>query len=95
MTNILTLIKKIIVLNFKTKKKFKDLPTIEGDVYIDNKTYEVLKIEGQISKDNLKFIKLQDKNSYKKNHNIYYEMVFKQDPIFKLVIDYIRNKPRF
>ena len=87
--------KKIIVLNFKTKKKYNDLPSIEGDIYIDNSNYEVLKIEGQISKDNLKFIKLQDNNSYKKNHTIYYEMAFKQDPIYKLVIDYIRINQDF
>lgn len=86
---------KIIVLYFKAKKDFKKLPIIDAEVYINEKTLEVLKISGDISKDNLNFVKITEKNAYKKKHSISYEMAYKKDETNGLVIDYIKINQEF
>ena len=48
---------KIAVVHFKPLDKLKT-PAFEGEVYIDTKTYEVLKVKGELANDNLKFAKL-------------------------------------
>ena len=80
---------KIAVLKF-TPIKGIETPILSGEAYINTTTNDVLKITGNIDKDNLKLIRLNEKNTSKKNYNLTYEIVFKKNNTEKLVIDYIK-----
>lgn len=80
---------EIVVLWFKPLKNVRT-PIFEGEVSVNISTYEVLKVTGKISRDDLKLIGLTLKNTFMKNYELSYEMVFKKDSILDLVIDYIK-----
>jgi TonB-dependent SusC/RagA subfamily outer membrane receptor len=85
---------KIAVLQF-TPRRLDDVPIFKGKVYINTRTYDVLKVTGTIVRDDIKLIRLTKKHSSKKNYTLSYEMVFKKDPILNLVIDYIKVDQEF
>ena len=79
---------KIAVLWFKPLEN-SGIPTFEAEVYINTQTYDILKIVGNLSHDNLKLVKLSEKNSSWKNYKISYEIAYRQDTILHSAIDYI------
>lgn len=85
---------KIVVLKFTPLKNLK-LPMFKGEVYISTYTYDILKVVGTISHENLKLIGFSEKNVLKKNYQLSYEMVFKKDSILSSVIDYIKVDQEF
>lgn len=80
---------EIAVLWFKPLEDVK-LPILDAEVYVNTKTHEVLKISGTVKNDQLNFIKFQEKNTYTKNYQLSYEMVFKKDSKNDMLIDYIK-----
>ena len=85
---------EIAVLWFKPLKNI-SIPIFEGEVYIDTKTFDVLKVTGSISRDDLKLIKLTEEDTYKKNYELLYEINFKKDSVLGLAIDYIKVNHEF
>lgn len=85
----------VAVLWFEPKEKNASIPSFEGEVYIDTKTHDVLKVTGEISRDDLELIRLTKKNTTKRDYILSYEMTFKVDSILGLVIDYIDVKQEF
>ncbi len=84
----------IIVLYLKPRKQLPK-PAFEGEVYLNSRTYDVLKVIGTIAQDNVKLIKLTEKNTAKKNYKLSYEIVFKKDNLLDLVLDYIKVELEF
>lgn len=85
---------KIAIVHFKPIKNLKT-PTFEGEVYIDTKTYDILKIKGELSRDDLKLAKLKTKNSYWKDYTISYEITYRRDDSSKPLLDYIKVDQAF
>lgn len=86
---------KIAVLKFKALKYFKEMPMLDGEVYINTVTHDVLKVTGTISKDDLKFVKFTKNNATKKKYTLSYEMAFKKDSTLQLALDYIKIDNEF
>jgi hypothetical protein len=80
---------EIAVLWFKPIEKSAETPFFEGEVYVDTNTYDVLKVTGEITRDDLELSRLTDENAFKKKHKLSYEMAFKVDPSLGLTLDYI------
>ncbi|AXT18682.1 hypothetical protein D7030_06395 [Flavobacteriaceae bacterium AU392] len=85
---------EIAVLWFKPLKNI-TTPIFEGEVSINTKTYDVLKVTGSISRDDLKLVRLTEKSTYKKDYKLSYEIAFKKDTILDLAIDYIKVDQEF
>ncbi len=79
----------VAVLWFEPREKNAITPLFEGEVYIDTKTFDVLKVTGEIARDDLDLIRLTEKNTAKTDYTLSYEMAFKVDSILGLAIDYI------
>ncbi|WP_169301433.1 MG2 domain-containing protein [Pontimicrobium aquaticum] len=65
-------------------------PILDAEVVINTKTYDVLKVLGTVVNDHLEFIKFKEKNTFIKNYQLSYEMVFKKTSNQELLIDYIK-----
>jgi len=65
-------------------------PILDTEVVINTKTYDVLKVSGTVVNDHLEFIKFKEKNTFAKNYQLSYEMVFKKNSNEELLIDYIK-----
>ena len=85
---------KIAVLFFKPKKSVKT-PAFEGEVYIDMNTHDILKVNWGLSRDDLKFVTLANKNSSWKDYSISYEIVYKRDSSRTPLLDYIKVDQAF
>jgi len=85
---------KIAVVHFRPLKDLKT-PTFDGEVYIDTKTYDILRIKGELSRDDLKLAKLTTKNSYWKDYIISYEIAYRRDDASKALLDYIKVDQSF
>lgn len=85
---------KIAVVHFKPLKNLKT-PAFEAEVYIDTKTFDILKIKGELSRDDLKLAKLNTKNSYWKDYTISYEISYRRDDSSKTLLDYIKVDQAF
>lgn len=85
---------KIAVVHFKPKKDLKT-PTFDGEVYIDTKTFDILKIKGELSRDDLKLAKLTTKNSSWKDYTISYEIAYRKDDTSNALLDYIKVDQSF
>tara|TARA_R110002073_G_scaffold15953_1_gene62048 strand:+ start:1032 stop:4934 length:3903 start_codon:yes stop_codon:yes gene_type:complete len=85
---------KIAILKF-TPKKGIETPIFHGEAYINTSTFDVLKINGTIYKDDLKLVRLNDKDTSKKNYQLSYDIIFKKDSTQKSVIDYIKIDQEF
>ena len=86
---------KIAVLKLRPIKTNKT-PTFEAELYINVKTYEILKITGSLSHDDLKFVQLvKNNNNVWKNYNISFEIAYKQENENNASIDYININQEF
>ena len=85
---------KIAVLFFKPKKSIKT-PAFEGEVYIDMDTHDILKINWGLSRDDVDFVTLANKNSSWKDYSISYEIVYKRDSSKTPLLDYIKVDQSF
>ncbi|MCG8306617.1 MAG: carboxypeptidase-like regulatory domain-containing protein [Cytophagales bacterium] len=78
-----------------TKKEYVKLPAMEGVISIDVKSGNVLKIQGKIVNDNLKFITLKSETGSWKNYNVTFEIGFKPLDDELLALDYMRLGQNF
>lgn len=86
--------RKVAQIHF-TKKEEVTIPAMEGEIFIDIDTHNVLKIVGTITNDKLKFISLKGENGSWKNYKVTCEIAFKPIDDDKLAIDYIRLGQNF
>ncbi|WP_273568739.1 carboxypeptidase-like regulatory domain-containing protein [Maribacter halichondriae] len=80
---------KIMVVWFKPTEQAPKT-TFEGEVYINADTYDILKITGNLEEDDLKLVRLKEKNSSWKNYKIAYEISYKIDSTMGSIIDFIK-----
>lgn len=85
---------KIAVLSFEPYKRIKT-PILEAEIYINTKNNDLLKINATLKNDNFKVIKFKEKSAKKKNYVLNYEMAFKKDSVFNLVLDYMKVVQNF
>ena len=85
---------KIAVLHFKPLKHI-TTSILEGEIYVDTNTSQILKVTGTLLDDNFKSVKFTEKNTYKKNYSLAYEMVFKEASKGDFVMDYIKVDQEF
>jgi hypothetical protein len=85
---------EMAVLLFKPRSDV-ETPIFEGKLTIDTATFDVLKVEGKIARDDLDLIGFTHKNSTKKNYNIAYEIVYRKDSVLDVVIDNIKVNQSF
>nr|WP_321415267.1 carboxypeptidase-like regulatory domain-containing protein [uncultured Allomuricauda sp.] len=86
---------EIAVVHFRPKKDVKT-PIFDGEAYIDTKTYDILKIKGELSNDDLVFTKLStQKNSHWKDYTISYEIAYRRKNASKSLLDYIKVDQSF
>ena len=78
-----------------SKKEDVTFPAMEGELFIDVDSYNVLKIKGTITNDNLKFISLKGEKGSWKNYNVTCEIAFKPLEDEKLALDYMRLGQNF
>ena len=92
--NIISNDHRIAVVWFKPRPSSRT-PIFEGEVYIDTKTYDILKVKGKMSRDDLKLVQLMDKNGSWKNYSISYEIAYRPDGEQNPVLDYIKVDNEF
>lgn len=80
---------KIAVLWFKPKKNLK-IPIFDAEVYVNTTSHDILKIVGNITHDKLKLVRLTEKNSSLKDYSLSYEVAYREDSVFKSIIDYVK-----
>ena len=86
---------KIAVLKLQPIKTNKT-PTFESEVYINVNTYDILKIIGSLSHDELKFVQLmKNNNNAWKDYNISFEIAYKKENESNVSIDYININQEF
>jgi len=86
---------KIAVVHFKPLENLKT-PAFDGEIYIDTKTFDILKIKCELSNDDLKFAKLTTtKKSHWKEYTLSYELAYRKDHTSKSLIDYIKVDQSF
>ena len=85
---------KIVVIWFKPLNRFPG-NTLEGEVYINADTYDILKITGNIANDKLNFVNIAEQNGYWKNYEIGYEIIYKIDGTGSSELDYIKVDQSF
>ena len=86
---------KIAVLKLQPIKTNKT-PTFESEVYINVNTYDILKIIGSLSHDDLKFVQLmKNNNNAWKDYNISFEIAYKKENESNVSIDYININQEF
>ena len=84
----------IAVVWFKPKKN-PTIPTFEAEVYIDTKTFDILKISGEITRDDLKLVRLAEKKSTWKDYALGYEIAYQIGDDNSTMIDYIKIDNQF
>lgn len=86
---------EIALVHFRPKNDVKT-PIFDGEVYIDTKTYDILKIKGELSNDDLVFAKLSTQtNSHWKDYTISYEIAYRRTNASKSLLDYIKVDQSF
>jgi len=78
-----------------TKKDYIRKPAMEGTISIDVDTYSILKINGTITNDDLKFITLKGENGSWKNYRVSFEIGFKSLDDDVLALEYMRLGQNF
>ncbi len=71
------------------KKEEVTIPAMEGELWIDVESYEVLKLIGSIENDKLKFISLKGEFGSWKDYKVTCEIAFKKTDDDKLAMDYM------
>ena len=74
---------------------FVKTPIFKGEVTMNTRTNDVLKVVGKIARDDVKLIGFSQKDTEKKNYQLTYDMTFKKDSLFDMVIDYIKIDQEF
>ena len=86
--------RKVAQIRFEKKEEL-PYPAMKGEIWIDTESYEVLKLDGTIENDDLKFISLKGKTGSWKNYKVSCEIAFKPLDDGNLGLDYIRLGQNF
>ena len=82
--------REVAVVAFTPKLQMtRKIPAMTGELYIDLKTYDVLKLTGRFESNDLDVIELQGDGKFD-NYVLYYEAAFKPNEEGDLLIDYIK-----
>ena len=83
--------REIAVMSFVPKPAIakEKTPCMSGELYIDLKTYDILKVKGRFETNDLKIIKLRGDGQFE-NYILDYEIEFKPTEKGDLLIDYIK-----
>ena len=84
----------IVLLDFRPFKKIKS-PILEAEAYINATTNELLKLTATLNHDDFKAVNFKEKSASKKRYKLTYEMAFKKDSVFDLVMDYMKVDQEF
>ena len=84
----------IVLLDFKPFSKIKS-PILEAEAYINADTNELLKLNATLNHDDFKAVNFKEESASKKEYVLTYEMAFKKDSVFDLVMDYMNVKQEF
>lgn len=79
--------RKVAVIRFTPKEEIY-VPAMEGELYIDIDSYEILKLDGSIKNDNLELVTLNNPSGSWKNLVLKFEVAYKPMDE-KLLLDYI------
>lgn len=79
---------RIAVINFVPNKNY-HVPIFGGEVYIDTKTHDILKVTGKVYRDDVKLVKLASRDATWKNYEFSYEIALKKDGGGNLLMDHI------
>ncbi len=86
---------EIVVIRFSPKLDIVGkTPTMEGEVYIDMKTFDILKLSGRFASNELKVIAFRGKGKVD-NYVLEYESSFQQGKEGELLLEYISAKQDF
>lgn len=86
--------RKVGVISFAPKPGL-TTPAMEGKLYVDIDRYDILKMQGRIRNDRLKFISISTKTGGWKQYTLSFDMVYKTEADSTLVLDYIRLDQSF
>ncbi len=84
----------IVLLDFRPYEKIKS-PILEAEAYINATTNELLKLKATLNHDDFKAVNFKEKSASKKGYKLSYEMAFKKDSVFDLVMDYMKVDQEF
>ena len=84
----------IVLLDFKPFSKIES-PILEAEAYINEETNEILKLKAILKHDDFKAVNFKEKSASKKGYKLTYEMAFKKDSVFDLVMDYMKIDQEF
>ena len=84
----------IVLLEFKPFSKIKT-PILAAEAYINETTNELLKLKATLKHDDFKAVNFKEKSASKKEYKLTYEMAFKKDSLFDLVMDYMKVDQEF
>ncbi len=88
--------KQVAIIRYQAEPGFHyRTPIMEGRLFIDLTTYDVLKLEGEIADDKLEVVSLTSKDGEWKNYTLSYEAAFTQNDSLGLLLDYIRTGQTF
>ena len=85
---------KIAVIGF-TPRDDVNIPAMEGELYIDGSNYDLLKMEGEIRNDKLRFISLSEKEGSWKDYVLYFDIAFQRNSMNELQLDYVSMRHEF
>ncbi|WP_409232291.1 carboxypeptidase-like regulatory domain-containing protein [Polaribacter gochangensis] len=85
---------QIAVVSFDPFSKIKT-PILKAEAYINIETNELLKLTATLENDDFKAVNFKDENAEKKKYVLTYEMAFKKDSVFDLVMDYMKVDQKF
>lgn len=87
--------KEIAVVNFSPKKEMVGtIPSMEGQVYIDMASFDILKLSGKFESNNLKVIAFRGEGKVD-NYVLEYESSFQTGEAGELYLEYISAKQNF
>ncbi|MET2985073.1 carboxypeptidase-like regulatory domain-containing protein [Aureibaculum conchae] len=85
---------ELVTVSFTPLNKIKT-PIIEANVTINKALNDVIKVEGSLKNDKIKIVTLKDKDAVKKNYKLNFEISYREDDSFGLVLDYINLNHEF
>lgn len=86
--------RKIAQLRFKPLPQ-NVAPSFRGEIHIDMATYDIMKIKGTLSRDDLNLVKLTTKEGSWKDYQISYDINYKRDDLNQPLLDYIKVDQAF
>lgn len=85
---------EITILRFSPKPDV-IIPIFRGEAYVNAKSNQLLKLSGIILNDDVELVRLAERKAIKKNYQLAYDLVFKQDSKGELMFDHMKVDQKF